>query len=105
FIASASAARIYTLPLHDALPIFPVGDRQLRGTRSHGGDPETSRADDHSLHPHERGGGPAVRSVSHVRLPVLRFRCRSGRRVPVGDRKSTRLNSSHGSTSYAVFCL
>src|SRR5207245_3211665 len=22
-----------------------------------------------------------------------------------GDRKSTRLNSSHGSTSYAVFCL
>src|SRR5207245_11153186 len=26
--------------------------------------------------------------------------------VPIkGDRKSTRLNSSHGSTSYAVFCL
>src|SRR5207245_8464883 len=23
----------------------------------------------------------------------------------LGDRKSTRLNSSHGSTSYAVFCL
>src|SRR5207245_3912534 len=23
----------------------------------------------------------------------------------VGDRKSTRLNSSHGSSSYAVFCL
>src|SRR5438128_7949443 len=29
-----------------------------------------------------------------------------GRRpVPLGDRKSTRLNSSHGSISYAVFCL
>src|SRR5207245_8542481 len=26
-------------------------------------------------------------------------------RVPPGDRKSTRLNSSHGSISYAVFCL
>src|SRR3712207_8921703 len=27
------------------------------------------------------------------------------RRVPVEDRKSTRLNSSHANTSYAVFCL
>src|SRR5207245_7023990 len=25
--------------------------------------------------------------------------------APEGDRKSTRLNSSHGSISYAVFCL
>src|SRR6266568_8461707 len=29
--------------------------------------------------------------------------CRSG--DAAGDRKSTRLNSSHSSTSYAVFCL
>src|SRR5207245_4609831 len=28
-----------------------------------------------------------------------------GRRAEVADRKSTRLNSSHGSISYAVFCL
>src|SRR3712207_7965848 len=27
------------------------------------------------------------------------------RRVPVEDRKSTRLNSSHANISYAVFCL
>src|SRR2546422_8196691 len=27
------------------------------------------------------------------------------RRLTVGDRKSTRLNSSHGYISYAVFCL
>src|SRR5207245_10086306 len=26
-------------------------------------------------------------------------------RLVIGDRKSTRLNSSHGSISYAVFCL
>src|SRR2546429_6455519 len=26
-------------------------------------------------------------------------------RLPLGDRKSTRLNSSHGYISYAVFCL
>src|SRR3989337_3557696 len=41
--------------------------------------------------------------------PPRRWR-RSGRRSPSrrgtrGDRKSTRLNSSHGSISYAVFCL
>src|SRR5207245_4962920 len=29
----------------------------------------------------------------------------SDARLPGGDRKSTRLNSSHGSISYAVFCL
>src|SRR5207245_10810218 len=30
---------------------------------------------------------------------------RPRRPAPVRDRKSTRLNSSHGSISYAVFCL
>src|SRR5437868_2223265 len=30
---------------------------------------------------------------------------RTGRRIPGVDRKSTRLNSSHVSISYAVFCL
>src|SRR2546430_4681044 len=29
----------------------------------------------------------------------------TGRRAAVGDRKSTRLNSSHSQISYAVFCL
>src|SRR3712207_8317159 len=29
----------------------------------------------------------------------------TGRFVPPGDRKSTRLNSSHANISYAVFCL
>src|SRR5438876_6109489 len=65
----------------------------------------------------------------HDALPILRRRCRSAARViarsetrqrasgcramvPVAehgastrDRKSTRLNSSHPSISYAVFCL
>src|SRR2546429_2915143 len=30
---------------------------------------------------------------------------RAGARDPLADRKSTRLNSSHGYISYAVFCL
>src|SRR5687768_18425038 len=48
----------------------------------------------------------------HGRLPVRplrgrRLRDRRVRRPDVdrGDRKSTRLNSSHGYISYAVFCL
>src|SRR2546422_3273993 len=47
---------------------------------------------------------------SHLRLPRLPLD--TGRRAPGvrggrdhGDRKSTRLNSSHGYISYAVFCL
>src|SRR6266542_5259547 len=45
---------------------------------------------------------PAItlkRAVENVR-PLLEVKSRR-----VGDRKSTRLNSSHGSISYAVFCL
>src|SRR2546429_5308196 len=55
--------------------------------------------------------GSARRGVArgrHGRLPLARLRLRAhdgavsrGRR----DRKSTRLNSSHGYISYAVFCL
>src|SRR5438128_8111468 len=37
--------------------------------------------------------------------PGRRVRERRGEPVPERDRKSTRLNSSHGSISYAVFCL
>src|SRR2546422_8505275 len=31
--------------------------------------------------------------------------CSTRQQQPTGDRKSTRLNSSHGYISYAVFCL
>src|SRR5687768_18287765 len=41
----------------------------------------------------------AVGAADHQLWPVRR------RRQPVEDRKSTRLNSSHGYISYAVFCL
>src|SRR6266542_5390543 len=60
---------IYTLSLHDALPIF----RASRTTCSGSGTGRRSWA---------RRAGWSTR-----------------------DRKSTRLNSSHGSISYAVFCL
>src|SRR2546422_4681832 len=48
----------------------------------------------------------APRPVATAPTPVVFMK---SRRVtvppPIGDRKSTRLNSSHGYISYAVFCL
>src|SRR5687768_18048284 len=59
----------------------------------------------------ERDSGPVQRAVPGAARPARRTRPRradraDGRR-PRGerDRKSTRLNSSHGYISYAVFCL
>src|SRR5689334_24605478 len=43
--------------------------------------------------------GEMVRLASHLAVPV------EAQPLEVGDRKSTRLNSSHSSISYAVFCL
>src|SRR2546422_10071118 len=49
-------------------------------------------------------------AVAHAAAePTHHLEDHVGRRAPVGnaslDRKSTRLNSSHGYISYAVFCL
>src|SRR2546422_5322467 len=51
-----------------------------------------------------QGGGPQRAEIAQHRLAedrVPREREHAGQ----GDRKSTRLNSSHGYISYAVFCL
>src|SRR5687768_17669545 len=47
-------------------------------------------------------GGPVREALAEV---VPGERVRVHRRADVEDRKSTRLNSSHGYISYAVFCL
>src|SRR5207249_12247573 len=82
---------IYTLSLHDALPIF-----RPRSVRPAAGNAGTyARA-------LRRGqaGRRVVRGLQAVD-PA------GGRRFAAAheDRKSTRLNSSHVSISYAVFCL
>src|SRR5207245_11448850 len=83
FCNATPPTAIYTLSLHDALPISLVG-----GAR----EVVVEDAPDHV------GLG--------VRLLRLDARHDGPRRRPdVRDRKSTRLNSSHGSISYAVFCL
>src|SRR5712692_872735 len=68
-----------------------------------------------TIHPQgdaSRPGSPGVRvSEGHLRLTenVLCEQRRNLRHLPTlgrrTDRKSTRLNSSHSSISYAVFCL
>src|SRR2546429_4803586 len=74
FFNDTATTEIYTLSLHDALPIW---SRQ------------SSVA--------SRG---SVRSHGRWRLRRILHTC-----VCSVDRKSTRLNSSHGYISYAVFCL
>src|SRR2546422_4075441 len=67
-----------------------------RDLASHGGREQAPRI---ALYRTRRGGPRRPRP--------RRYRRARGRlaRVPSGDRKSTRLNSSHGYISYAVFCL
>src|SRR5690242_21431620 len=78
-----SSTEFYTLSLHDALPIYAA---RLRIGRL--GDA-----------PEGRGGVSANRARRLADQGDLR-----GAAV-AEDRKSTRLNSSHMSISYAVFCL
>src|SRR2546430_10013359 len=78
FFNDTATTEIYTLSLHDALPIsagLPRARARLPGLRR-------------------------VRALGDHR-PGRRGRVRGSR----GDRKSTRLNSSHSQISYAVFCL
>src|SRR5689334_24570833 len=49
--------------------------------------------------------GQRVRAPAAVAAGVVREAPRRRRGIPLRDRKSTRLNSSHSSISYAVFCL
>src|SRR5438034_7193051 len=75
FFNATPTTEIYTLSLHDALPIClrlppPVG--------------------------------PTTQPRAQASSPFRRDRHRGS---PLRDRKSTRLNSSHTVISYAVFCL
>src|SRR5690348_17382357 len=45
-----------------------------------------------------------LKQITNKHFAIRRF-LKQGVRIIIGDRKSTRLNSSHPSISYAVFCL
>src|SRR5436305_6582157 len=80
FFNDTATTEIYTLSLHDALPIYSRINTD-----------DNMRA---SILPPEST------------MPTFRPRKRSGYSSKAArDRKSTRLNSSHVRISYAVFCL
>src|SRR3712207_9361814 len=81
FFNDTPTTEIYTLSLHDALPISPPA-------RAEGGPPVSGDAAGRM--------GDTVEAV---------YRSDSRRVLATLDRKSTRLNSSHANISYAVFCL
>src|SRR3712207_7953483 len=88
FFNDTATTEIYTLSLHDALPIYLCG-RVLRFARR-------ARA------PRPGSGGFAsVRRPPEQSGAWAEFAPQGAPR----DRKSTRLNSSHANISYAVFCL
>src|SRR2546429_4723323 len=84
FFNDTATTEIYTLSLHDALPISDGRGRPAE---------------------HRSAARPAAVQPPGPHLPGdpgAPPRQPGDRR---GDRKSTRLNSSHGYISYAVFCL
>src|SRR5438034_3864085 len=84
FFNATATAEIYTLSLHDALPISLLGLKR-----------ESERR------------GSVQRNRLERKLPTHAF-CAAGQCIcdlRRKDRKSTRLNSSHTVISYAVFCL
>src|SRR5437762_11107014 len=84
YFDDTTATEIYTLSLHDALPIWPTQQRWRAPLR------EALDWLAGELHARFQQEGGAQQLA---RQPVER------------DRKSTRLNSSHRCISYAVFCL
>src|SRR3712207_7300303 len=85
FFNDTATTEIYTLSLHDALPIFVEPDFCIFPR---------------SIMPGDQRGHDVLLAVE-VADTSLRYDL--GRKI--GDRKSTRLNSSHANISYAVFCL
>src|SRR3712207_6860772 len=90
FFNDTATTEIYTLSLHDALPISHA-ERAALAERDRGGQARL----DEELQP--------AAADAHRLAGELRGRPRLCR--PARDRKSTRLNSSHANISYAVFCL
>src|SRR5690606_42100237 len=68
---------------------------------NHGAQPSHRRCSVQSRWPRQSGGRAAV-LVQPLQRPQHH---RSPQPIPLPDRKSTRLNSSHVKISYAVFCL
>src|SRR5207245_4258922 len=87
-VATVTGVQTCALPISHARRLHPDADRRGAG--------RAPRRDRAGASPHRR------RAPIHDRRARIVHQCE---RRAVLDRKSTRLNSSHGSISYAVFCL
>src|SRR3712207_9546835 len=93
FFNDTATTEIYTLSLHDALPIYPMGTTLVAAVL--------------------RGKYATIASVGDSRAYLVRANALTQitkdhslvEEEVARDRKSTRLNSSHANISYAVFCL
>src|SRR3712207_9097808 len=86
FFNDTATTEIYTLSLHDALPIFFVPPNwDMRYIETFGST---------MLDVYEQGMQSLEQKLRSAGVPFESL-----------DRKSTRLNSSHANISYAVFCL
>src|SRR3712207_7190169 len=95
FFNDTATTEIYTLSLHDALPIS-------------GGEDEGAHPQRHVQRGREAelDGRTVERAVERGEdFPVAVGQQRQDTGEEHLDRKSTRLNSSHANISYAVFCL
>src|SRR5687768_14392721 len=104
-LLATATSQIYTLSLHDALPIW-----QCALTRPGSSTPRPRSCTGPSGIPASEASPTQVTTPSSTATRPSRMGGRlTGTTQPAvrtgTDRKSTRLNSSHGYISYAVFCL
>src|SRR2546422_4961279 len=101
FFKDPAPPEISPLPLHDALPISwapaaPAGRSATPPPATAGQPPWRIRLLS-SAHENQQ--------TAHITAAVVELSAAAALSTPPEDRKSTRLNSSHGYISYAVFCL
>src|SRR3712207_8613648 len=92
FFNDTATTEIYTLSLHDALPILPTTLEVLDSVRRAISRKQIDDVD------------ALKAAIKNQLLEILRESEKQGVSSEE-DRKSTRLNSSHANISYAVFCL
>src|SRR5439155_21209993 len=94
YLLDTTPPDIYTLSLHDALPICRGLISSLALTRD--------REPDHNDRSAGQQDSPAI---AHKTFDAAALSLQQTPETMQSDRKSTRLNSSHVASSYAVFCL
>src|SRR3712207_8264602 len=91
FFNDTATTEIYTLSLHDALPICRVTSTNATSASSASQSSSTVAV--------------AISASVVAELTSATISARRDASTRRRDRKSTRLNSSHANISYAVFCL